>query len=127
MKAIGLDEFGGPEVLRPVHVPEPHAGPGEVRIRVSGEVDLEGAPPMLDAILCAGIAGADGQRVVVDLADVTFIDSSGLAALVDAHRRLRARSQQLVVANPDDGVWRIFTLAGVDQILVIDRVPTAVD
>ncbi|SDK34316.1 NADPH:quinone reductase [Nonomuraea maritima] len=34
MQAIGLYEFGGPEVLQVVDVPEPHAGPGEVRVRV---------------------------------------------------------------------------------------------
>lgn len=34
MQAIGLYEFGGPEVLHVVDVPEPHAGPGEVRVRV---------------------------------------------------------------------------------------------
>ncbi|MBU8811115.1 NADP-dependent oxidoreductase [Mycolicibacterium goodii] len=34
MKAIGVYEFGGPEVLQVVDLPEPQAGPGEVRIRV---------------------------------------------------------------------------------------------
>jgi len=34
MKAIGLMEFGGPEVLQIVDLPEPQPGPGEVRIRV---------------------------------------------------------------------------------------------
>lgn len=34
MKAVGVDEFGGPEVLRVLELPEPQAGPGEVRIRV---------------------------------------------------------------------------------------------
>lgn len=34
MLAIGFDEPGGPEVLRPVELPEPHTGAGEVRIRV---------------------------------------------------------------------------------------------
>jgi hypothetical protein len=34
MKAIGLTEFGGPEVLKVVDLPEPEPGPGEVRIRV---------------------------------------------------------------------------------------------
>ena len=34
MRAIGLHEFGGPDVLHPVEVPRPHAGPGEVRIHV---------------------------------------------------------------------------------------------
>lgn len=34
MKAIGYTEFGGPEVLRMLEMPEPHAGPGQVRVRV---------------------------------------------------------------------------------------------
>ncbi|GAA4964859.1 NADPH:quinone reductase-like Zn-dependent oxidoreductase [Nonomuraea thailandensis] len=34
MRAVGLYEFGGPAVLRAVDLPEPHAGPGEVRVRV---------------------------------------------------------------------------------------------
>jgi NADPH:quinone reductase-like Zn-dependent oxidoreductase len=34
MKVIGLMEFGGPEVLQVIDVPEPHAGPGQVRVRV---------------------------------------------------------------------------------------------
>ncbi|MGW5385329.1 NADP-dependent oxidoreductase [Nocardia sp. NPDC003963] len=34
MKAVGIHEFGGPDVLRVLDLPEPQAGPGEVRIRV---------------------------------------------------------------------------------------------
>lgn len=34
MKAIGLSSYGGPQVLHVVDLPEPHAGPGEVRVRV---------------------------------------------------------------------------------------------
>ncbi len=34
MKAIGLTEFGGPEVLKVIDLPEPEPGPGEVRIRI---------------------------------------------------------------------------------------------
>ena len=34
MKAVGVMTFGGPEALEVVELPEPHAGPGELRIRV---------------------------------------------------------------------------------------------
>ncbi|WP_329128938.1 NADP-dependent oxidoreductase [Streptomyces sp. NBC_01476] len=34
MRAVGLYEFGGPDVLRVVDLPDPHAGPGEIRVRV---------------------------------------------------------------------------------------------
>lgn len=35
MKAVGFTEFGGPEVMRVLELPEPHAGPGEVRVKVT--------------------------------------------------------------------------------------------
>ncbi|MDF9811718.1 NADPH:quinone reductase-like Zn-dependent oxidoreductase [Streptomyces sp. SPB162] len=34
MKAISYDEYGGPEVLRLAEVTEPHAGPGQVRVKI---------------------------------------------------------------------------------------------
>ena len=34
MKAIGYTQFGGPDVLRVLELPQPHAGPGQVRVRV---------------------------------------------------------------------------------------------
>ena len=58
MRLVGVEEFGGPERLQVFEVPEPHAGTGEVRIRVhavavnptdvgvrSGLRDPQGAPP----------------------------------------------------------------------------------
>ncbi|MDX3243549.1 NADP-dependent oxidoreductase [Streptomyces sp. ME18-1-4] len=38
MKAVGFTEFGGPEVMRVLELPEPHAGPGQVRIKVAAAV-----------------------------------------------------------------------------------------
>jgi len=35
MKAVGFTEFGGREVMRVLELPEPHAGPGQVRIKVA--------------------------------------------------------------------------------------------
>ena len=71
MRVIGVDEFGGPEVLKVFNVPEPHAGPGEVRIRVfaaavnptdtmtrSGaraEMLKEFAPPYVPGMDAAGV------------------------------------------------------------------------
>ncbi len=50
MKAIGLSEFGGPEVLEVVDLPEPEPGPGEVRIRVHAvAVNPTDVPVIFDA------------------------------------------------------------------------------
>lgn len=94
--------------------------PGEVRLRVSGEIDVATAPSLLDSVLCAGLAHDAGHRVVVDLASVAFIDSSGLAALVEADRWLGNQEQELVIASPPALVVRLFELTGLDQILRID-------
>ncbi|QHC58727.1 NADP-dependent oxidoreductase [Rathayibacter sp. VKM Ac-2760] len=56
MKAIGLTAYGSPEVLQVLEIPEPHAGPGEVRIRVRSA-----AVNPVDAIIrSGGFAGKDG-------------------------------------------------------------------
>lgn len=49
MKAVAFTEFGGPEVLRVLDLPEPHAGPGQVRVRVKAA----GVQPY-DAVVRAG-------------------------------------------------------------------------
>lgn len=55
MKVIGLTEFGTPAVLRPLDVPERHAGPGEVRIRVRAAA----VNPVDTIIRAGGFAGND--------------------------------------------------------------------
>lgn len=95
-------------------------GPAEVHLRVSGDIDLASAPSLLDSVLCAGLAYDAGHRVVVDLAGVRFIDSSGLAALVEAHRWLGQQEQALVISSPPERVVHLLELTGLDQILRVD-------
>ncbi|MGW2049937.1 alcohol dehydrogenase catalytic domain-containing protein [Streptomyces sp. NPDC001858] len=55
MKAVGLTEFGGPEVLRVLELPVPEVGPGQIRIRVRAA----GVNPV-DALVRRGIAHVSG-------------------------------------------------------------------
>lgn len=57
MKVIGVTEFGGPEALAAHTVPEPHAGPGEARIRVHAA-----AVNPTDTVLRAGTRGGRGSQ-----------------------------------------------------------------
>jgi NADPH2:quinone reductase len=84
MKAIGVTEFGGPGELRVVDLPEPQAGPGEVRIRVRAaavnptDTGLrsgaraaqlrEVPPPHVPGMDAAGVLDQIGDGVVTDLA-----------------------------------------------------------
>ncbi len=58
MKAIGLAVFGGPEVLQVLDLPEPQAGPGEIRLRVAAAT-VSLARLLADDVLGAGRETAD--------------------------------------------------------------------
>lgn len=91
---------------------------GRHRITVAGELDAFTAPG-----LRAGIALAAGTEVLLDLAGVTFIDSSGLAMVVESHQRLRADDRRLVIVQPSAIVQRLLELSGLTSRLDLD--PTA--
>src|SRR5512132_2209496 len=84
MRAVGVVEFGGPEVLRVVDVPERHAGPGEVRLRVRAatvnptdtyvrngdRADAQravGPPPYIPGMDVAGVVDEVGEGVTTGL------------------------------------------------------------
>ena len=82
----------------------------DVELRVVGDVDL-GTVHVLAADLDRAIAGFAGT-VTVNLGAVTFLDSTGLCALLRAHRALGAAGRSLVVAEPGPATTRIFGLTG---------------
>jgi len=65
------------------------------RVVVSGDLDLATAPQLMSAVESLAASGA--RRVVVDLGAVSFIDSSGISALLRADRTLRGADGVLVL------------------------------
>jgi len=85
--------------------------------RVSGDIDLSAVPELREAV---DSAVARGCRVLVsDLTEVTYMDSSALAFLVWADRRLEPLAGRLVLAGANEDVTRIIELSG-----LIGAVPT---
>jgi len=83
---------------------------GAATLAVGGEVDMATAP-QLRARLDAVIAATSGN-VVVDLADVTFLDSAGVVVFVAAQRQLNATGRRLVLRNPSRLVYRVLEISG---------------
>jgi len=81
---------------------------------LAGEVDLYTAPRFKDVLLQAIDDGA--VHVVVDLADVTFIDSTALGVLVSGGKRLYKRSGSLDIGCPDEKIRRILEITGLDTV-----------
>jgi anti-sigma B factor antagonist len=88
-----------------------------------GEVDLASVPALqtaLDAMARVGF-----MRLVLDLRGVSFMDSTGLAAIVAADLRARQGGRQLILVCRGQ-VKRLFELAGIDRHLnLAESVPTA--
>jgi anti-sigma B factor antagonist len=76
----------------------------------TGDVDLAGGP-----LLEAAILQREGhQPVVIDLAGVEFIDSSGLRSLLGASRRAHERSTEVVLRSPSAEVRRLLEITGTE-------------
>ena len=91
-------------------------------VLVSGRIDALTAPD-LDARLIA--AGRDHpSAMIVDLADVTYISSSGLRVLLLAHRRQQEAGGRLVLCNTPPRVMRVLHLTGFDLILAFCSDPS---
>ncbi len=86
---------------------------GKRTVALSGEIDLASAPAVWDAL---EPALEDATRVVVDLSDVRFIDSTGLSVLVRAHRRLSHNGGTLVVRSPSEMAGRVLRVTGLDTV-----------
>jgi anti-sigma B factor antagonist len=75
----------------------------------------------LDASTCRGLAecltGPSGSLVVIDLSQLTFIDSSGLGALHAAKQRAIKNGGTLVVSRPSPTVHRVLEITGLDMWL----------
>ena len=82
---------------------------------VRGEVDMATAP-QLDAAL-----ETVGGNVVVDLAGVTFLDSSGIGVLVRAAQRSQATGHALRTRAERDNVWRTLQVTNLADLLHPDR------
>lgn len=87
-----------------------------------GELDLATVPLLEEHLNRTKRSGAS---VVIDLAGLGFIDSTGLEVLLRADRQLRASDGQLVLLSGSRAVYRVFELAGVDGHFEWSDAPTA--
>jgi anti-sigma B factor antagonist len=87
------------------------AGEVEVRLAVRGEIDLTSVEELERAL--AGALAGGATRVAVDLGGVSFIDSSGINALVAGYRRGQERGATMVVTNTPPPVRHVLELVGV--------------
>jgi anti-anti-sigma factor len=90
-------------------------------IKIGGELDMSTAAlfnDMVEAVVCRRPA-----RVVVDMADVTFLCATGLGGLIQARQTIAAGGGLLVLRTPSRPTRRLLTLTGTDGLFPLEAEP----
>ncbi|SCL17496.1 STAS domain-containing protein [Micromonospora inyonensis] len=93
--------------------------PGRVGtvVEVAGDLDMSTTPQLRDRL--SEVVEGGARVVVVDLADVGFMDSSGLGALVVTYKELRERDGWLGLAGVRPPVRKVFSVTSVDRVIAL--------
>jgi anti-anti-sigma factor len=97
-----------------------HAGEAVVVVPV-GEIDMA----TIDAVQAQiDAAAGEARLVVLDLREVTFIDSAGVRLVLQGTRELAATGRELAVVQGPAAVRRVFELVGLDgRVRIVDSAP----
>jgi anti-sigma B factor antagonist len=85
-------------------------------VAFKGEVDLESSPTARELLLkCFDIP----RKVIVDLSEVTYIDSSGVASLVEALQAAKKNGSKFALAASSEPTRRVLELARLDKVFTM--------
>jgi anti-anti-sigma factor len=104
-------------VTEQLEIAESRDGTAHV-VSVRGEVDIATAP-MLSQLLHSALESH--EQLVLDLSEVSFIDSTGIGVLVAAARAADADGGGFTIREPSRNVLRVLELSGVSARLKLDR------
>ena len=86
-------------------------------VPLKGEIDLHVSPTVTAAL--NDVIDKKPERLVVDLSDVSYIDSAGLAALIQAMQRVEGYGGKFMLAGLQETVRSIFEISRLDQVFQI--------
>jgi anti-sigma B factor antagonist len=91
---------------------------GAFLVSLVGELDLH-TTPQLQTVL-AGLDGHEAEQLVIDLTDVTFVDSAALGALVAEARARSAAGRELILVCDNRATLRVLEVTGVRRLFRIE-------
>jgi anti-sigma B factor antagonist len=104
----------GPDLVLSVNVEETRAV-----VAVRGELDAYSAPRLENQI--SKLLSESVDEVVLDLSDTGFLDSSGLRAILSAHRRLAESDRRLQLRSPSEAVTRLLEITGLTDHFTVEK------
>lgn len=91
---------------------------GQLTVALTGEIDHHCAKNYMQAI-AGKIEAYTPNLCILDFRDVTFIDSSGIAVVINALRQMNQMGGTLALAGINDQPMKVFRAAGVDKLVQI--------
>ena len=88
-------------------------GEGTSRLEVVGEIDAHTSGQFEEAL--SAMIGSGAVNVVIDMAGVTFIDSSGLRVLIQAHKNVAERGGKVRLESPSGTTLRLLEITGLSE------------
>lgn len=87
-------------------------------VMLVGEIDISTSGRVREALIAISSSGEN--KVVVDMSNVTFMDSTGLAALVGPLKRFRSMNGEIVLRSPNRGVLKVLEITGLTRVFTIE-------
>jgi anti-sigma B factor antagonist len=95
---------------------------GDATVALAGELDMATAP-LLESTLAA-VVSQGPDEVVLDFTSLSFVDSSGVAVLVNTQHRLAEQGRTLSIKGAGPNAMKVFEIAGLVDFLHV-RAPSA--
>ena len=86
-------------------------------VRLTGEIDIANADRIPQQVVAAVASAPAG--VVLDMSGVTFIDSTGIGAMIAARNACLSSGRSLQIAAPSRQVQRMLALTGLDDVFAV--------
>ncbi len=86
-------------------------------LELSGEIDVSESPKLRDMLL--NLLEENSGRLLVNMADIVYIDSAGLSVLIAANRRAKTMGGSFGLSNPQKSVEQVFKLTRMDKVFQI--------
>jgi anti-sigma B factor antagonist len=93
------------------------AEPAHALVMLAGELDASNVGQLYEQL--AELTREGVRHIALNLAELEFIDSTGLSLIIAAHKRAEALGGELIIFSPTRSIRRLFTVTGIDTYLNI--------
>jgi len=92
---------------------------GSALVTVSGEIDVYTSPLLQERLV--EVLRDGSSRIVLDLSEVTFLDSTGLGVLITALKRCRSADGDLILVTAQPNVLKVLEITGLNDVFDVQE------